>query len=194
MVLNGGQQLRVFWPPNSLVSRSIQQQHTVDISLFLQIYHPIFRTFSLFRLQTLVENIPNNGDKYVELPSDIRTGCPGVSNGVGFSICPVFFKVEISGNQYLPTTISAWSGVAFLNNSISPQFTMLKCQLWNQSTFDSQRLNRLPPCPPLESTAQEDSSYQIEDMTSIVTGTREYHFLFMRYFHPTVGNCYRQSV
>jgi len=166
----------------------------VDISIFGQMYSPSNRQFSLQKLETLSLSIPNDGEETVTLSEGLTSGCSGSSHGVSFNICPVFIQVSISEGHLLPADVTAWSGVTFLNSSFSPEFTMGQCIGWSQSTHDATRMRRLQSCPPTENIVSLDVSYQFESMISLITRNREYHFTFMRYFHPTIGNCYRQSM
>ncbi len=194
IVLNGGKRVEIYWSPESIVSSTLEEDFLVDIEMQVQVYNQFNREYAQYSLQVLASNTENDGAETVTIRDNLVVGCLGITQGVRFNICPVLIRIAISEGQSLPTDAVIWSGMAFLNSSYSPQFTMTQCSGWNQVTSDSLRLRRLPPCPPMESIARSDSSYQIEDMTSLVTRNREYHFTFMRYFHPGVGNCYRQSV
>ena len=180
----------------SLVSSSMEENFFVDISAHLQYYNPDTYNFDMFQIALLEYNVPNDGEEKVKLPEDLTAACPSIGAGAEtlFRICPILFKIAITEGQILPSDIGTWSGVAFLNFSRSPNDTVAECEDWNENTNDAVRLRRLSSCPPSENIARSDSFYQIEDMTSLVTQKKEYHSLFMQYFHPTVGNCYRQSM
>ena len=195
IVVHGGSTLEIYWSPQSLVSsNTIDQDILVDISIHSQTYNPQNGQFSLDMLETLKQGISNDGEETVTLNEGIVSSCYGSNQRVRFNICPVFFKVSVSEGHTLPAEVTAWSGVVFLNSSNSPQFTMEQCSIWSLSTNDAIRLRRLQSCPPTEDVVRSDIFYQFESMISLVTRSREYHFMFMRFFHPSVGNCYRQSM
>ena len=194
IVINPGEEFDIYWPTGSLVSSSMQEHFFVDISAYLQYYNPRTYTFDMFRIAVLKSNVPNDGEEKVRLTEHFTVGCPSIGAGTLFSICPILFKIAISDGQSIPSDICTWSGVAFFNFSSSPNYTVAQCEDWNENANDALRLERLLSCPPFEIIIRSDSFYQIEDMTSLVTQNKQYHSLFMKYFHPTVGNCYRQSV
>ena len=192
--MNPGEEFNIYWPTGSLVSSSMEENFFVDISAHLQYYIASIKKFALIRIAMLKSNVPNDGEEKVKLTEDFIIACTSIGAGTRFSVCPILFKIAITEGQSLPSGICTWSGVAFLNFSSSPNDTVAQCEDWNENTYDAVRLGRLPSCPPNENTVRSDSFYQIEDMTSLVTQKKEYHSLFMQYFHPTVGNCYRQSM
>ena len=178
--------------PNTLVNTV-----TVDISLQLLFYNKglLPHMFNVFQVVSLKTNTENDGEEkvFVDL-NRLATTCPYTVSQDSFSICPVLFKISISANQYLPSGISIWTGVAFIQQN-NVYVMREQCGMWKDTTTHiSAHLHRLNRCPPNQLVANFDLFYQREDRTSIITSSRVYHNMFMSFFHPGIKQCYRQSV
>ncbi len=172
---------------------------TVDISLQILYYNNVIlpQVFQLLQVESLMTKTENDGEQKVAVNFEtFSVACPYTVPGISFSICPVLFKISISPSQYLPSDISIWTGIAFVQqNSVNDTKLSKQCGMWKDTTTHiSAHLDRLNHCPPNQLVANFDLSYQREDRTSIITSSRVYHTMFMRFFHPGIKQCYRQSV
>ena len=178
--------------PNTLVNNV-----TVDISLQLLFYNKYTHVFKVLEVKRLMMNTDNDGEEKVVVNLERFTvSCPYTASQDYFSTCPVSFKLSISANQYLPSGISIWTGIAFVQqNSINVGRLRKECGKWRRTaTSIFAHLDRLNRCPPNQVLANFDRLYQREDRTSIITFSRVYHNMFMSFFHPGIKQCYRQSV
>ena len=171
----------------------------MDISLQLLYYNKFIipHVFNVLQVESLMTNTENDGEAIVTVNFEtFLVACPYTVSGISFSICPVLFKISISPNQYLPSGISIWTGVAFVQqNGVNVTKLREQCGMWKDTTTHiSAHLHRLKHCPPNQLVANFDLSYQREDRTSIITSSRVYHNMFMSFFHPGIKQCYRQSV
>ena len=187
------------WSPESLVPNTLVNNVTVDISLQLLYYnkHIFPRVFNVFQVESLMTKTENDGEEKVAVNFEtISVACPYTVSGISLSICPVLFKISISANQYLPSGISIWTGVAFVQqNGKNVAKLREQCGMWKDTTAHiSAHLHRLNHCPPNQLVANFDLFYQREDRTSIITSSSIYHNMSMRFFHPGIKQCYRQSV
>ena len=180
--------------PNTLVNNV-----TVDISLQLLFCNKglLPHVFNAYEVKSLKTETENDGEENVVVDlKRFTTSCPYTASQDSFSICPVLFKVSISANQYLPSAISIWTGIAFIQqNDVIVKELREQCEKWKKTTTHiSAHLHILNRCPPNQLVANFDLFYQREDRTSIITSSRVYHNMFMSFFHPEIKQCYRQSV
>ena len=193
-MITQGEEITFRWSPESLVPNIFVNNVTVDISLQLLFYTNFFNIHGVVSLK---KNTANDGEEKVVVDfKGFTTSCPYTVSQYSFSICPVSFKISISANQYLPSGIGIWTGIAFIQqNSVDVEKMRTECGQWKKSTTHiSAHLHTLNHCPPNQMVASFDLFYQREDRTSIITSSRVYHNMFMSFFHPEIKQCYRQSV
>ena len=189
--------MNITWNPLSLVPNGFSNNITVDIACaFLNIEGSEFNIQS----RALLKATPNDGMETVLIDSSSIVLCPRFLHSASpsnyFSTCPIFIKVSISPNQHLPSTTSIWSGVLFLKGSLSLAGSQLQeCGDWqSQNEAILNRVNNGSKiCPPSVFVASFDLTFTEEDMASYDGGSRDYHEVFMMYFHPDIYKCYRET-
>ena len=179
--------------PNTFVNN-----FTVDISLQLLFYNNLIlpHVFNILQVASLKTKTENDGEEKVVVDlKGLTISCRYTASKDSFSICPVSFKISITANQYLPSGISIWSGIAFIQqNNVDVGKLREQCGKWKKTTHITALLHTLNRCPPNQLVANFDLFYQREDRASIINSSRVYHNMFMNFFHPGIKQCYRQSV
>lgn len=135
----------------------------------------------------------------IKIIENASVQCTTLDISLILKICPILFKVSVNSAHRLPKDIGIWSGIAFFrpNASTSDKELAEQCEKWSDNARNrglSALLSTLPACPPTLPLAIFDINYQQEDMISQVTKSESYQNMFMRYFHPNVSICYRQSM
>ena len=192
-------EMRLSWAPDQLIPSSLENNITVDISLYMQKYSSKGRdfTFTWNKFQEIKNNVPNDGEEMITIPAR-RFFCRYPLKSAGdFKVCPVTVKVSVSKDNYLPLSVGIWSGVAFLqSNDVTGCDLRDQCMKWSKAEKDTTpaRLKRLRPCPPNQLIANFDIEYEREDRSSLLTFSTNYNDTYMESFHPNVEVCYRQNV
>ena len=206
LLFNPDDEILLKWSPELLMAPAINADidnepvRLVDIGIFVHFYRFDKNIFEVFPLK-IIQNTANDGEERIKVQVDI----PGlqctslVGNELNFKVCTILFRISVSYLQELPPGIGIWSGVAFLkpNRLTSDAELGEQCEKWSDSIRNRgyvALLETLPPCPPLLGFAFFDINYQRESMVSQITRDEEYHKTFMKYFHPNISVCYRQSM
>ena len=206
LLFNPDDEILLNWSPELLMAPAIyadidnEPVRLVDIGIFLHFYRFDMDIFELLQLN-VIQNTANDGEEKIK----VQVYIPGlrctslVGNELNFKVCTLLFRISVSYLQELPPGIGIWSGVTFLkpNSSTSDDELAEQCEKWSDSTQNRgllALLDTLPPCPPLLVFAFFDINYQRENMVSHNTRDEEYHKTFMKYFHPNISVCYRQSM
>ena len=198
------------WSPDILGLDITTDPFTVDVEMYQQRFRYSSRTrsneASWRRIsRPLASDIPNNGHAIVTIPLvSIECKYPK-SVQFMFPVCPVAIKVSVSRhsaqrrsleNITLPATVGQWTGVAYMKSKDCSDNDMRNiCDSWSsveQNAGTSNRLRALIPCPPLENQAEFDTTYEKQDLSSIVRSTN-FPETSQRFFHPNTTSCYRQT-
>ena len=198
LLFTSGDLITLTWNPELLVPSSLVNNITVDISIFYQDYDGEIQHTDITILDQLETSSLNDGEARITL-QNYSLACSTGNKGVTFTVCPIYFKVSVSSDQYLPSDMAVWSGTVYYRSRHVSDFDMLdQCENWRQDERSHlPLLERLfqqsEPCPPTSHIAGFDQTFLLEDRRSIFTGNNSYQQLFQNYFHPKTTTCFRLS-
>ncbi len=192
LLITPGYHITLRWLPESLVPSGLVNNVTVDISIYLQDSNgDPHNPRAEFTEVDVLKITPNNGEASVSL-KNYQLACSPASGGVTYTVCPVYFKVSVSSNQYLPSDLAIWFGtVYYRSESVTDSDMVDQCEQWRQTAEDSQmlqpsRITRGVRCPPNVALAILDPNFRVEDRTSVLTQDQLYHKAFLKTFHSSV--------
>ncbi len=197
LLFTSGDHITLRWLPESLVPSGLVNNVTVNISIYLQDSNgDPHNPRAEFTEVDVLQVTPNNGEASVSL-KNYQLACSPASGGFTYTVCPVYFKVSVSSNQYLPSDLAIWSGTVYYRSESVTDLDMVdQCEQWRQTTEDSQmlqpsRFTQGVRCPPSVALAKLDPNFRVENRTSVLTQDQRYHRAFLKYFHSSVRTCYR---
>jgi len=194
LLFSSGDRITLAWNPKLLVPSSFDNNVTVDISIYYQDYDEENQQIETIKLDQLETSL-NDGESVVLLRS-YSLACSSGKNDVTFTVCPIYFKVSISENQYLPSGLAVWSSTAYYKSPQVSDFDLLdQCETWRQNEERRvpllERFQQSEPCPPTRRFANWDREFQIENRSSIFVKESSYPQMFQNYFHSGTSVCYR---
>ena len=196
LLFSEGDEVILKWSPEILIPSRLENNITIDVSTQLQFN--VFNSDNFrFNEVNIYRSNMNDGFLKVQFRSRPNLRCPATTRQF-LEVCPIVFQVSVSPGQYLPSSVSIWSGVAFYKpKDLDDSKILMDCDVWKDSVAESGDMSlfrELPACPPTVPLAVFDVNYRRESMVSSMTSDTSYHQMFMEYFHPNITACYRQSM
>ena len=211
LLLAGEDERTITWSPNSILSSQLvpnPENIKVDVKLFRQeIKSSSLSQYQWIQEDTLSEQLPNNGEAKVVIPSiNITCRYPIAYDQVNFGVCPIALKITVNSlpdstdtkvAEFIPqTNVGQWSGVAFLRADDNSDMKLREtCEKWSNADVQSEsRLSQLRACPPTLRLARFDPVYQQIQLVSFFSRNSRYHEDSMSLFHPDSHTCFNEAM